>query len=301
MNILRRYRPGVIWLGMLVALALIWFMFNRTGDSKDQTTITAVISAARNGEVARIIQTENSRGLTIEYKDSRRRDGVSRLPEDTNIFSLLNVSGVDPNSVQIDIKKASNWGNIIGILGFLLPTLFLIGIFVFMMRQAQGSNSQAMAFGKSRARLFSSNRPTVTFSDVAGVDEAKEELVEVVEFLKYPEKFQALGARIPRGVLLGGPPGTGKTLLSRAVAGEAGVPFFSISGSEFVEMFVGVGASRVRDLFDQAKKSAPCIVFVDEIDAVGRQRGAGLGGSHDEREQTLNRILVEMDGFDSST
>ena len=301
MNILRRYRPGVIWLGMLVALALIWFMFNRTGDSKDQTTITAVISAARNGEVARIIQTENSRGLTIEYKDSRRRDGVSRLPEDTNIFSLLNDSGVDPNSVQIDIKKASNWGNIIGILGFLLPTLFLIGIFVFMMRQAQGSNSQAMAFGKSRARLFSSNRPTVTFSDVAGVDEAKEELVEVVEFLKYPEKFQALGARIPRGVLLVGPPGTGKTLLSRAVAGEAGVPFFSISGSEFVEMFVGVGASRVRDLFDQAKKSAPCIVFVDEIDAVGRQRGAGLGGSHDEREQTLNQILVEMDGFDSST
>ena len=182
-----------------------------------------------------------------------------------------------------------------------MPTLFLIGIFVFMMRQAQGSNNQAMSFGKSRARLFIGNRPTVTFSDVAGVDEAKEELVEVVEFLKYPEKFQALGARIPRGVLLVGPPGTGKTLLSRAVAGEAGVPFFSISGSEFVEMFVGVGASRVRDLFDQAKRNAPCIVFVDEIDAVGRQRGAGLGGSHDEREQTLNQILVEMDGFDSST
>ena len=158
-----------------------------------------------------------------------------------------------------------------------------------------------MSFGKSRARLFTGNKPTVTFADVAGVDEAKEELVEVVEFLKYPDKFQALGARIPRGVLLVGPPGTGKTLLSRAVAGEAGVPFFSISGSEFVEMFVGVGASRVRDLFDQAKKSAPCIVFVDEIDAVGRQRGAGLGGSHDEREQTLNQILVEMDGFDSST
>ncbi|HYI24882.1 MAG TPA: ATP-dependent zinc metalloprotease FtsH, partial [Thermomicrobiales bacterium] len=158
-----------------------------------------------------------------------------------------------------------------------------------------------MSFGKSRARLFSSNRPTVTFVDVAGVDEAKEELAEVVEFLKYPDKFAALGARIPRGVLLVGPPGTGKTLLSRAVAGEAGVPFFNISGSEFVEMFVGVGASRVRDLFDQAKKSSPCIVFVDEIDAVGRQRGAGLGGSHDEREQTLNQFLVEMDGFDTST
>jgi cell division protease FtsH len=170
-----------------------------------------------------------------------------------------------------------------------------------MMRQSQGSNNQAMSFGKSRARLFTANRPSVTFSDVAGVEEAKEELVEVVEFLKYPEKFAALGARIPRGVLLVGPPGTGKTLLSRAVAGEAGVPFFSISGSEFVEMFVGVGASRVRDLFDQAKRNSPCIVFVDEIDAVGRQRGAGLGGSHDEREQTLNQILVEMDGFDSST
>jgi cell division protease FtsH len=169
------------------------------------------------------------------------------------------------------------------------------------MRQSQGSNNQAMSFGKSRARLFTANRPSVTFSDVAGVEEAKEELVEVVEFLKYPEKFAALGARIPRGVLLVGPPGTGKTLLSRAVAGEAGVPFFSISGSEFVEMFVGVGASRVRDLFEQAKRNAPCIVFIDEIDAVGRQRGAGLGGSHDEREQTLNQILVEMDGFDSST
>jgi cell division protease FtsH len=169
------------------------------------------------------------------------------------------------------------------------------------MRQAQGSNSQAMSFGKSRARLFTGSKVTVTFADVAGVDESKEELAEVVEFLKYPEKFAALGARIPKGVLLVGPPGTGKTLLSRAVAGEAGVPFFSISGSEFVEMFVGVGASRVRDLFDQAKKNAPCIVFVDEIDAVGRQRGAGLGGSHDEREQTLNQILVEMDGFDTGT
>ena len=164
-----------------------------------------------------------------------------------------------------------------------------------------GLNNQALNFGKSRARMFSGSRPTVTFLDVAGVDEAKEELKEVVEFLKYPEKFAALGARIPKGVLLVGPPGTGKTLLAKAVAGEAGVPFFSISGSEFVEMFVGVGASRVRDLFDQAKRNSPCIIFVDEIDAVGRQRGAGLGGSHDEREQTLNQILVEMDGFDTNT
>ena len=170
-----------------------------------------------------------------------------------------------------------------------------------MFRQAQGTNNQAMSFGKSRARMFLGNKTVVTFQDVAGVDEAKTELQEVVEFLKYPEKFNSLGARIPRGVLLVGPPGTGKTLLARAVAGEAGVPFFSISGSEFVEMFVGVGASRVRDLFDQAKRNSPCIVFVDEIDAVGRQRGAGLGGSHDEREQTLNQILVEMDGFDTNT
>ncbi|HEY7600063.1 MAG TPA: ATP-dependent zinc metalloprotease FtsH, partial [Candidatus Limnocylindrales bacterium] len=181
------------------------------------------------------------------------------------------------------------------------PLLVIGGFIFFMMRQAQGTNNQALSFGKSRARMFLGNKTVVTFQDVAGVDEAKTELQEVVEFLKYPEKFNQLGARIPRGVLLVGPPGTGKTLLARAVAGEAGVPFFSISGSEFVEMFVGVGASRVRDLFDQAKRNSPCIVFVDEIDAVGRQRGAGLGGSHDEREQTLNQILVEMDGFDTNT
>ena len=186
------------------------------------------------------------------------------------------------------------------LIGF-IPFLLIGGLLIFMMRQAQGSNNQALSFGKSRARMIMGNKPTTTFADVAGVEEAKQELQEIVEFLKYPEKFVALGARIPKGLLLVGPPGTGKTLISRAVAGEAGVPFFSISGSEFVEMFVGVGASRVRDLFDQAKRNSPCIVFVDEIDAVGRQRGAGLGGSHDEREQTLNQILVEMDGFDTNT
>jgi cell division protease FtsH len=180
-----------------------------------------------------------------------------------------------------------------------LPVLLIGGFIFFMMRQAQGTNNQAMSFGKSRARMFLGNKTVITFNDVAGVDEAKQELAEVVEFLKYPEKFNSLGARIPRGVLLVGPPGTGKTLLARAVAGEAGVPFFSISGSEFVEMFVGVGASRVRDLFEQAKRNSPCIVFVDEIDAVGRQRGAGLGGRHDESAQTLNQIMVEMDGFDT--
>ncbi|MEO7003207.1 MAG: ATP-dependent zinc metalloprotease FtsH, partial [Ktedonobacterales bacterium] len=187
--------------------------------------------------------------------------------------------------------------------GLALTLLFiglLVGIFYWFMRRTQGANNQAISFGKSRARLFTQDKPATTFADVEGVDEAKQELQEIVDFLKYPDKFAALGARIPKGVLLVGPPGTGKTLISRAVAGEAGVPFFSISGSEFVEMFVGVGASRMRDLFEQAKRSAPCIVFVDEIDAVGRQRGAGMGGSHDEREQTLNQMLVEMDGFDSN-
>jgi cell division protease FtsH len=198
--------------------------------------------------------------------------------------------------------QSDEGGAWLGLLFSMLLPVLLIGFFLFFMfRQAQGSNNQAMSFGKSKARMFLGNKTVVTFSDVAGVDEAKTELQEVVEFLKFPEKFSSLGARIPRGVLLVGPPGTGKTLLARAVAGEAGVPFFSISGSEFVEMFVGVGASRVRDLFDQAKRNSPCIVFVDEIDAVGRQRGAGLGGSHDEREQTLNQILVEMDGFDTNT
>ena len=190
---------------------------------------------------------------------------------------------------------------LLGMIFQLVPFALMALLLLFILRQAQSGGSQAMSFGRSRAKLQSENRPKVTFNDVAGIPEAKEELGEVVEFLKFPKKFQALGARIPKGVLLLGPPGSGKTLLARAIAGEAGVPFFSISGSDFVEMFVGVGASRVRDLFEQAKKSAPCIIFIDEIDAVGRQRGAGLGGGHDEREQTLNQLLVEMDGFDQNT
>ena len=206
-----------------------------------------------------------------------------------------------PENVKIEVKPPSAWTNVLGSLAFILPVLLMAGVMWFIFRQAQGNNNAAMSFGKSRARMFSGDHPTVTFADVAGVDESKEELKEVVEFLKEPQKFIQLGARIPKGVLLVGPPGTGKTLLAKAISGEAGVPFFSISGSEFVEMFVGVGASRVRDLFDQAKRHSPCIVFVDEIDAVGRQRGAGLGGSHDEREQTLNQMLVEMDGFDTDT
>jgi cell division protease FtsH len=210
------------------------------------------------------------------------------------------------NDVNKHVKGNVDWeqptsGNLLTTIVSFLPFIMLALLFFFILRQAQNGGSQALSFGRSRAKMLSENRPKVTFQDVAGVDEAKEELGEIVEFLKYPKKFQALGARIPKGVLLLGPPGSGKTLLARAIAGEAGVPFFSISGSDFVEMFVGVGASRVRDLFDQAKKSAPCIIFIDEIDAVGRQRGAGLGGGHDEREQTLNQLLVEMDGFDQNT
>jgi len=213
---------------------------------------------------------------------------------------LLTQMQTDHVNVKFDKNNSGSY-----LLSVLLPNIILvilIGAFMWwVLRQTQSGNNQAISFGRSRARLIAGDKPAITFADVAGVDEAKQELSEIVEFLKYPEKFVALGARIPKGVLLVGPPGTGKTLLSKAVAGEAGVPFFSISGSEFVEMFVGVGASRVRDLFDQAKKNSPCIVFVDEIDAVGRQRGAGLGGGHDEREQTLNQLLVEMDGFDTNT
>ncbi len=224
----------------------------------------------------------------------------SRKETKDSLIELLQKNGVDTSKVGIEIQSSSSGGLLRLAIG-LLPIVIILALIMFMMRRSTGANSQAMSFGKSRARMFTSKSPSITFVDVAGVDEEKEELAEIVEFLKSPEKFIALGAHIPRGVLLVGPPGTGKTLLARAVAGEAGVPFFSISGSEFVEMFVGVGASRVRDLFAQAKSNSPCIVFVDEIDAVGRQRGSGVGGGNDEREQTLNQILVEMDGFDTNT
>ena len=218
-----------------------------------------------------------------------------------SFLAQLGVDGDRLSGVDYRVEKSSGLGDWAPLLGAVVPFVFILGFLVFMMRQAQAGNSQAMSFGRSRARMMTGDTPTVSFEDVAGVEEAKQELQEIVEFLSEPDKFIALGAKIPKGVLMMGPPGCGKTLMARAVAGEAGVPFFSISGSEFVEMFVGVGASRVRDLFDQAKKHSPCIVFIDEIDAVGRQRGAGLGGSHDEREQTLNQILVEMDGFDTDT
>jgi cell division protease FtsH len=301
----RWIRSSLVWIVLIVAALAMWATFVSNDGSPGQRSIGQVAQEVRDGKVQKLTQQEGSREVEVEYTaDAGRRNAVTTIPADTDLLTVLENYGIRPADLPtglIVFEPASRWGAWLGTLTFILPTLFIIGIFVFMMRQSQGTNNQAMSFGKSRARLFTANRPSVVFSDVAGVEEAKEELVEVVEFLKYPEKFAALGARIPRGVLLVGPPGTGKTLLSRAVAGEAGVPFFSISGSEFVEMFVGVGASRVRDLFDQAKRNAPCIVFVDEIDAVGRQRGAGLGGSHDEREQTLNQILVEMDGFDSST
>jgi len=296
----RWLRNGFIYLLILVAVIAIVYSFFRPGGGLQAEDISQVITDARQGDISKLIVSGDT--LTVELSNGEKYK--SRKPGGTDIFEMLDRNEIEvgePDGLNVQVKKASSFGNWAGLLISFLPLILFGAILIFFMRQAQGSNAQAMNFGKSRARTFTGNRPTVTFADVAGVNEAKEELQEVVEFLKYPEKFAALGARIPRGVLLLGPPGTGKTLLSRAVAGEAGVPFFSISGSEFVEMFVGVGASRVRDLFDQAKRNAPCIVFVDEIDAVGRQRGAGLGGSHDEREQTLNQILVEMDGFDTNT
>ncbi|MCL5257160.1 MAG: ATP-dependent zinc metalloprotease FtsH [Chloroflexi bacterium] len=294
-------RNSFVYLIIMVAVLALFFTFlNPPNTGTKEVDITRVIEDARSGLVARIIVPEDGNTLTVKYKDGQ--EVTSRKESADTVSQLLADAGVSQQNMPvIEVQAASQWGNWLSTLTFILPSIFLIGIFFFMMRQAQSGNNQALSFGKSRARMFLSNKPSITFADVAGVEEAKEELSEVVDFLKFPDRFASLGARIPRGVLLVGPPGTGKTLLSKAVAGEAGVPFFSISGSEFVEMFVGVGASRVRDLFEQAKRNSPCIVFVDEIDAVGRQRGAGLGGSHDEREQTLNQILVEMDGFDSST
>ncbi len=308
----RWLRNSFIYLLVLVALIAIVFAFFSGGDDHPKVTFGQVVQDIKDKKVAKI--QVDDKDLTVFYnaQDEKGKQLIktSKIGENTDLETFLTSQGValggeepDPNqpAVTLEYKEGGGFGPWLGLLLNILPFLLFGAFLLLIMRQAQGSNSQAMSFGKSRARLFTGAKVTVTFADVAGVDESKEELAEVVEFLKYPEKFAALGARIPKGVLLVGPPGTGKTLLARAVAGEAGVPFFSISGSEFVEMFVGVGASRVRDLFEQAKRNSPCIVFVDEIDAVGRQRGAGLGGSHDEREQTLNQILVEMDGFDTGT
>src|SRR5574338_1306739 len=297
----RWLRNSFIYLLILVAVIAIVVSFFRSGDSTKSEPFSQVVAEARAHKIQSIDVNGTTPKITTIGDNTKYKSqmGKSTDLEQTRKNNDVTIGGSD--GVEIKYSSPSSFGNWIGLLVNFLPLIIFGAILIFMMRQAQGSNSQAMNFGKSRARMFTGNKPTVTFADVAGVDEAKEELAEVVEFLKYPEKFASLGARIPRGVILVGPPGTGKTLLSRAVAGEAGVPFFSISGSEFVEMFVGVGASRVRDLFNQAKRHSPCIIFIDEIDAVGRQRGAGLGGSHDEREQTLNQLLVEMDGFDTDT
>jgi cell division protease FtsH len=297
---MRKY--GTTWAVFFLLLVLVVFVFSLTSISKHDEPLTYsqlqnIIREGKADAIQRVTMTNGESIIQVKMAGSERDKAVT-VPNESkeDLIKEFNKSGI-----MLDIKepdKSSFWFSMIS--SFFLPILLLVG-FLFMFRSAQSGGNQAMSFGRSRAKLMVDNKVKVTFADVAGIDEAKQELQEIVDFLKSPEKFQALGARIPRGVLLVGAPGTGKTLLAKAVAGEAGVPFFSISGSDFVEMFVGVGASRVRDLFDQAKKHAPCIVFVDEIDAVGRQRGAGLGGGHDEREQTLNQLLVEMDGFEGTT
>ncbi len=297
-------RNSFVYLLIIVGVIILFYTLIPGGfGTKEEKPLSDVISMAKSGQISEIVV--DGPKLLVTRKISGGGEGsrfTSRIGEGTDIMDLLTKQEVKigPDGVTVKFKGSSGLGSFLQIMLNFLPLIFFGGLILFMMRQAQGSNNQTLSFGRSRARMMPFNRPTVTFADVAGVDEAKAELEEVVEFLKYPERFLSLGARIPKGVLLVGQPGTGKTLLARAVAGEAGVPFFHISGSEFVEMFVGVGAARVRDLFDQAKRNSPCIVFVDEIDAVGRHRGAGLGGGHDEREQTLNQILVEMDGFETN-
>jgi cell division protease FtsH len=286
-------RNLVIWGVIVVVLIGLYSMM--TGGSRaagiTPVTYSAMLSKVSAGEV----KTAVIRGATIEIHDSSGKIFTAVTPENQDDL----VKRLEGQGADIEVKPAGGF-TLMGFLLQSLPILLLIGVWIFFMRQMQGGARGAMGFGKSKARLLTEDKNRVTFEDVAGVDEAKEELSEIVDFLKDPQKFQRLGGKIPKGALLIGPPGTGKTLIARAVAGEAGVPFFTISGSDFVEMFVGVGASRVRDMFEQAKKNAPCIIFIDEIDAVGRHRGAGLGGGNDEREQTLNQLLVEMDGFEAN-
>ena len=294
-------RNAFVYLLILVAAAALFLNVYGPNERPQNISLSDVSRQIERGEVARI----DVRGERLQiYSPGSEQPLASRKEEGVALTRTLQGMGVSEErlaQVKINVQPPSNSGNWFALIINLLPLILIAGLFLFLFRQSQSGNNQALSFGKSKARMFVGDRPTVTFSDVAGADEAKQELEEIVEFLKEPQKFVALGARIPKGVLLVGPPGTGKTLMAKAVSGEAGVPFFSISGSEFVEMFVGVGASRVRDLFEQAKRNSPCIVFIDEIDAVGRYRGTGLGGSHDEREQTLNQILVEMDGFGTDT
>jgi cell division protease FtsH len=295
-------RSSLFYFALVVVLGLIfWFTWTSIQNSNNGTdwTYTQLLDHADAGQVSNL-EINGTDGIATDTTGNQVKHNVTLPDCSTGCSELLTQLRADKVNVKFD--KNATGGYLVSVLLPNIILVILIAAFMWwVLRQTQSGNNQAISFGRSRARMIAGDKPAITFADVAGVDEAKQELAEIVEFLKYPEKFVALGARIPKGVLLVGPPGTGKTLLSKAVAGEAGVPFFSISGSEFVEMFVGVGASRVRDLFDQAKKNSPCIVFVDEIDAVGRQRGAGLGGGHDEREQTLNQLLVEMDGFDTNT
>lgn len=299
-----RNRISLFYIVLLFIIIVMIMLQFQQPEQEERLSINQVAADIKAGRVARII--EDNDQLRVIYRDSTQTERAAQKEPLSTLVEQLAALGVTPaeltpENVRIEIQPPSAWLGFFTIVSYLLPVLVLGIVFWFVFRQAQGSNNAALSFGKSRARMFTGDNTGITFDDVAGVEEAKEDLKEIVEFLQEPEKFIALGARIPKGVLLVGAPGTGKTLLAKAVSGEAGVPFFSISGSEFVEMFVGVGASRVRDLFEQAKRHSPCIVFVDEIDAVGRQRGAGLGGSHDEREQTLNQMLVEMDGFDTDT
>ena len=285
------FKNLALWLVIGLIMVLVFNIFNQSQPMQKELIFSDFMQKVERGEVGEV---------TIKGNDvtGRLTDNTvfrTYVPDDKEMIALLRKQGV-----KITAKPSDGQPWYVNALVTWLPFFLFLGVWIFFMRQMQGGGAKALSFGKSRARLLSDKQNKVTFADVAGVDEAKEELQEIIEFLKDPQKFQKLGGRIPKGVLLMGPPGTGKTLLARAIAGEANVPFFSISGSDFVEMFVGVGASRVRDLFEQGKKNAPCIIFMDEIDAVGRHRGAGLGGGHDEREQTLNQLLVEMDGFESN-
>jgi len=294
-------RLGITLLTVIAVMVAGYLYFIQPSQSATWIPISKLGQDVQSGIVKQI--SVDGTTVNILYSDGTSAKSV-KSDGDSGVEITLNNLGVAPArmaDVEIIYDQPSQWSNLLPLFIGFVPLIFIGAFLVFIMRRAQGGNNQTLAFGKSRARMVPGNKPPITFEDVAGVDEAKQELQEVVEFLKEPDKFTALGARIPRGVLLVGPPGTGKTLMARAVAGEAHVPFYSISGSEFVEMFVGVGASRVRDLFATAKKNSPCIIFVDEIDAVGRNRGSGLGSSNDEREQTLNQILVEMDGFDTDT
>jgi cell division protease FtsH len=297
MNLKKSTRSFLFLVGAIM-IAAVLVVLSLPQQKTQDIALSTMINEYHQGKIQEIDVSGDQ--LTITPKDPTQPKQVAY--KDSSTASLTKDYGIDPSKVTINVKNPNNnntW--LLDLAATVIPIMLIIGFFYFMMRQAQGQGNQAMNFGKSRARLYGSDKKKVTFKEVAGADEAKQELTEIVEFLKFPSKFEALGAKIPKGVLLFGPPGTGKTLLARAVAGEAGVPFFSIAGSDFVEMFVGVGASRVRDLFMKAKKNAPCIIFIDEIDAVGRQRGTGMGGGHDEREQTLNQILVEMDGFEQGT